>query len=90
MGWVEVESETLQTEGPKTGMVIDYAEIAGVVESMQERYLDHYCLNESLGLESPTSEEVARWVYRCLREHHLPVSAVTIEETCTSVCTFRP
>jgi 6-pyruvoyltetrahydropterin/6-carboxytetrahydropterin synthase len=56
---------------------------------MVEAHLDHHLLNESLDIESPTSEAVARWVYRHLRARGLPLSAVTIEETCTSVCTYR-
>ncbi len=90
VGWVEVEGDTLQTEGPKTGMLVDFGDISMAVELIVDRYLDHYCLNESLPLESPTTEEVARWVYRCLGEQGLPLAAVTIEETCTSVCTYRP
>jgi len=38
----------------------------------------------------PKSGQVARSVYRCVREHQPPVVAVTIEETCTNVCTYRP
>ncbi len=90
VGWVEVEGENLGVEGAKAGMLVDYADVAKVVQEVVDTYLDHYCLNESLPLESPTSEHVACWVYRCLREHQLPVAAVTIEETCTSVCTYRP
>jgi len=90
VGWVEVAGDTLRTEGPQTGMVVDFGDISRVVDQVVDKHLDHYCLNESLGLESPTTEEVARWVYRCLGEHGLTLAAVTIEETCTSVCTYRP
>jgi 6-pyruvoyltetrahydropterin/6-carboxytetrahydropterin synthase len=42
-------------------------------------------LNESLGLESPTSEEVARWVFDQLEKAGMPgLVAVEIQETCTS------
>lgn len=88
-GWVEVEGDQLHTSGPSSGMVMDFACIAAAVKPMVEQFLDHYLLNESLGLESPTSEAVAEWVYGMLRRQGLPVSAVTIEETCTSVCTYR-
>jgi len=70
-------------------MVMDYARIADIVKPMVEDYLDHYCLNETLPVISPTSEAVAAWVFEHLRSSGLPVSAVTIEETCTSVCTYR-
>jgi 6-pyruvoyltetrahydropterin/6-carboxytetrahydropterin synthase len=71
-------------------MLVDFGDISRAVELIVDRHLDHYCLNDSLALESPTTEEVARWVYRCLGEQGLPLAAVTIEETCTSVCTYRP
>jgi 6-pyruvoyltetrahydropterin/6-carboxytetrahydropterin synthase len=90
VGWVEVEGEELAAQGPKTGMLVDYEDIARIVQEVVDRYLDHYCLNESLELKSPTSEHVARWIYHRLGERKLPVAAVTIEETCTSVCTYRP
>jgi 6-pyruvoyltetrahydropterin/6-carboxytetrahydropterin synthase len=89
VGWVEVEGDRLQEAGPQAGMLLDFACLADAVKPMVDGYLDHYLLNESLPLESPTSETIAHWVFAHLRERGLPVSAVTIEETCTSVCTYR-
>ena len=88
VGWVEVKGIELQTSGPQAGMVLDFDCLSNTVKPMVERYLDHYCLNDSLELESPTSEAIALWVFRHLREEGLQLSAVTIEETCTSVCTY--
>jgi 6-pyruvoyltetrahydropterin/6-carboxytetrahydropterin synthase len=70
-------------------MVIDFSDVAGAVKPLVDQFLDHYLLNESLGMESPTSEAVAVWVFSRLAEQGLPVSAVTIEETCTNVCIYR-
>lgn len=89
VGWVEVTARSLRTEGPQAGMVMDYACLADVLRPMVEEYLDHHCLNETLPLSDPTSEAVAEWVFQHLRARGLPVSAVTIQETCTSVCTYR-
>lgn len=89
VGWVEVEGDALQESGSSTGMVIDFADLTSAVDPMVEVHLDHWVLNESLDIESPTSEAVAQWVYRYLRARGVPLSAVTIEETCTSVCTYR-
>lgn len=89
VGWVEVFGERLQEDGPQSGMVMDYSCIAEAIKPVVEQYLDHHCLNETLPLASPTSEAIAAWVYEQLRAQSLPVSAVTIEETCTSVCTYR-
>jgi len=89
VGWVEVEGSELQVTGPSAGMVIDFSDVADAVKPLVEQFLDHYLLNESLGMESPTSEAVAAWVFGRLAERGLPVSAVTIEETCTNVCIYR-
>ena len=89
VGWVEVAGAELHTNGPQTGMVMDYSCISDAIKPMVEEYLDHHCLNETLPLASPTSEAIAAWVFEHLKSGGLPVSAVTIEETCTSVCTYR-
>ncbi|HEX9030571.1 MAG TPA: 6-carboxytetrahydropterin synthase QueD [Streptosporangiaceae bacterium] len=90
VGWVEVAADVLQEDGPKRGMVVDYGDISAVVSSMVGSYLDHYCLNETLPVPVTTSEAVAEWIYHHLRSSGLSPSAVTIEETCTSSCTYRP
>jgi 6-pyruvoyltetrahydropterin/6-carboxytetrahydropterin synthase len=84
-----VQGSQLQLSGPQTGMVMDFDCLSTTVKPMVEEYLDHFCLNESLGIESPTSEAIAIWVFQHLKQKGLPVAAVTIEETCTSVCTYR-
>jgi 6-pyruvoyltetrahydropterin/6-carboxytetrahydropterin synthase len=90
VAWVDVAGSELQTSGSETGMVMDLGAISDRVKPMVEQYLDHYCLNDTLPLESPTSEALAQWIYEHLNRHcRLPVSAVTIEETCTSACTYR-
>ena len=89
VGWVEVVGEELKSEGSQAGMVVDFACLSSMVKPMVDEYLDHHCLNESLPLESPTSEAVAKWVFDHLQAVGLELSAVTIEETCTSVCTYR-
>jgi 6-pyruvoyltetrahydropterin/6-carboxytetrahydropterin synthase len=89
VGWAELGGTELQTAGPQTGMVMDFDCVSTFVKPMVEEYLDHYCLNESLAIESPTSEAIAVWVFGHLKAKGLPLTAVTIEETCTSVCTYR-
>lgn len=90
IGWAEVEADRLHTDGPQAGMVIDFGCMASTIKPMVDAYLDHYLLNESLAIESPTSEAVAEWIFQHLQEAGLDVATVTIEETCTSVCTYRP
>jgi len=87
---VEVRNASLINGGPKTGMVLDYGDISTVMTPLLENVLDHYDLNETTGLESPTSECLAKYIYDWLFNHLPLVSAVTIAETCTSACEYRP
>jgi 6-pyruvoyltetrahydropterin/6-carboxytetrahydropterin synthase len=50
--------------------------------------LDHHYLNEVPGLENPTSEVLARWIWQRLVDA-LPLSQVVARETCTSGCVYR-
>lgn len=88
-GMVYVAGDTLMQDGPKSGMVIDYADIKRHLSPMVNDYLDHWHLNESLGIESPTSETVAKWIYDYLTPF-LPLIAIRIDETCTSSCLYAP
>lgn len=87
-GVVYVKSDILQTKGSKAGMVIDYADITKAIKPLVENYLDHWHLNDTLGIENPTSEKVAQWIFRQLKSTGFPVSAVSISETCTSECVY--
>ena len=72
---------------PVAGWVMDFGDVKRAFRPLQDQ-LDHYYLNEVAGLENPTSENLARWVWERL-VGQLPLSAVTIRETCTSGCTYR-
>lgn len=85
---VEVQAMVLVTSGPETGMVMDYGRITAAVRPLLDATLDHYDLNVSTGLESPTSETLARWIYERLAPTLPGLHAVTIEETCTSACRY--
>ena len=72
---------------PATGMVIDFADIKAAFAPLQEQ-LDHHYLDEVSGLDSPTSENLARWIWDRL-EDDLPLAEVVVRETCTSGVAFR-
>lgn len=84
------EGAQLQEEGPKQGMVLDYSELSAAIKPLLEKKLDHFHLNETTGLESPTSESLARWIYDQIKPKVSLLSAVRIEETCTARCEYRP
>ncbi|HZN72904.1 MAG TPA: 6-carboxytetrahydropterin synthase QueD [Micromonosporaceae bacterium] len=71
---------------PATGWVMDFADVKAAFQPIHDQ-LDHYYLNEVPGLDNPTSENVARWIWDRLTEA-LPLSAVVVRETCTSGCVY--
>jgi len=89
VGKVFIKSDSLKSEGSQTGMVLDYGIIKEYLEPMLDKHLDHHYLNESTGLENPTSEELARWIFNYLKKDGLEgLYSVEIYETCTSSCTY--
>jgi len=72
---------------PATGWVMDFADIKTAFQPLHDQ-IDHHYLNEVPGLENPTSEVLARWIWDHLAAA-LPLSAVTVRETCTSGCVYR-
>ena len=69
------------------GWVMDFAEIKAVFAPIEER-IDHRCLNEVAGLENPTSENLARWIWAELKPALPLLSKVVVRETCTSGCVY--
>jgi len=50
---------------PHTGWLIDFADLKRAVDPVVAR-LDHYLLNEIEGLDNPTSENLAAWIWQQL------------------------
>ncbi|MFL2840981.1 MAG: 6-carboxytetrahydropterin synthase QueD [Pseudohongiellaceae bacterium] len=71
----------------RLGWVMDFAEIKKIVRPIIKQ-LDHYYLNDIPGLDNPTSENLARWIWEKLHPL-LPLSKIVICETCTSGCTYQ-
>jgi 6-pyruvoyltetrahydropterin/6-carboxytetrahydropterin synthase len=72
---------------PNAGMVVDFADIRSAFQPLRDR-LDHYYLNEVEGLENPTSENLARWIWDRLAGD-LALARVVVRETCTSGVEYR-
>ena len=51
--------------------------------------LHHACLNELPGLDNPTSERLAAWIWDRLKPALPLLSEVVVHETCTSGCRYR-
>ncbi len=71
----------------KLGWVMDFADIKAAAKPVIAR-LDHYYLNEIEGLENPTSENVARWIWARLKPGLPGLSRVEVQETCTAGCRY--
>ena len=72
----------------KTGWIMDFADISAAFKPLFER-LDHHYLNEIEGLENPTSENLARWIWRQLKPALPLLSSVVVRETCTAGCIYE-
>jgi len=72
---------------PQLGWVLDFAEIKTAYKAIEDQ-IDHRCLNEVEGLENPTSENLARWLWTRLRPALPLLSKVVVQETCTSGCVY--
>lgn len=72
---------------PKRGYLIDFGDIRDAYEPTCGR-LDHACLNEIEGLENPTSEMLARWIWDRLKPKLPLLTKIVVHETSTSRCEY--
>jgi 6-pyruvoyltetrahydropterin/6-carboxytetrahydropterin synthase len=72
---------------PVAGWVMDFGDLKAAFQPLHD-LLDHNFLNEVPGLENPTSENLARWIWQRLVDV-LPLTTVVVRETCTSGCIYR-
>jgi 6-pyruvoyltetrahydropterin/6-carboxytetrahydropterin synthase len=71
----------------ETGWVMDFADIKAAFAPLFEQ-LDHRCLNDIAGLENPTSERLAMWIWEALKPALPALSKIVVHETCTSGCVY--
>jgi len=74
--------------GEESGWVVDFADLSAAFKPLMAQ-LDHYYLNEVPGLENPTSEVLARWIWDRLAPSLGGLQEVIVRETCTSGCSYR-
>ena len=73
---------------PHTGWFIDFGVLDELVGPLIAR-LDHNYLNEIPGLENPTSEHLARWLWNELHPRLPQLRAVILFETSDARCIYR-
>ncbi len=74
--------------GKESGWVRDFGEIKKLCGPVIDE-LDHTFLNDVPGLENPTSENIARWVWKRLEPVLPELSMVEIKETESTGCVYR-
>jgi 6-pyruvoyltetrahydropterin/6-carboxytetrahydropterin synthase len=72
----------------RLGWHIDFADLEEAFEPLRVR-LDHYYLNEVEGLENPTSENLARWIWERLSPRLPGLVRVVVHETCNARCIYN-
>jgi len=73
---------------PQTGWLIDFTEIKQAFDPLL-LILDHHYLNDIDGLDNPTAENLARWIWVRLKPSLSPLTQINVAETCTSRCEYR-
>lgn len=68
---------------PVAGWVMDFADVKAAFAPVFEQ-LDHRYLNDVPGLENPTSEHLARWIWQRVKPTMPLLSRVVVHETCTA------
>ena len=81
----------IHVSGPvdeRIGWVQDFADIKSVYAPLHDE-LDHRYLNDVPGLENPTSENLARWIWNRLKPSLPLLAQVVVHETCTCGAIYR-
>ena len=81
-------ADTVQTSGENQGMVIDFSDIKQAFKPLYKQ-LDHNYLNDIDGLENPTSENLAIWIWQQLKPILTNLTSIEVMETCNAGCIYR-
>ena len=82
-----IEIHVSGSVGEQSGWVMDFAELRRAFQPLYDQ-LDHHCLNDIEGLENPTSENLARWIWERLTPDLPQLSKVVVQETCNAGCVY--
>ncbi len=81
-------NQNLKHDSINDDMGIDFSIIDEYWQVLHEQ-LDYTCLNDIEGLENPTSEVLAHWIWQQLKPEFSQLSWVTVYETHTSGCHYN-
>ena len=82
-----IEVHVSGAPGAETGWVMDFADLKRAFKPLFDQ-LDHNLLNDIEGLENPTSENLARWIWERLSPRLSGLSKVVVQETCNAGCIY--
>jgi len=72
---------------PTLGWVMDFADLKRAFQPVFEQ-LDHRYLNDVPGLDNPTSERLAQWIWQALKPALPLLHRIVVHETCTAGCSY--
>jgi 6-pyruvoyltetrahydropterin/6-carboxytetrahydropterin synthase len=73
---------------PQLGWVMDFATIKSAWKPLEDQ-LDHFLLNDIPGLENPTAENIAIWIWDTLQPQLPLMTAIEVKETPSSGVFYR-
>jgi len=73
---------------PRMGWIMDFADMDNTFQPLLDQ-LDHKYLNELEELTNPTSENIARWIWKRLCGKLPQLSAIVVQESPESGCIYR-
>jgi 6-pyruvoyltetrahydropterin/6-carboxytetrahydropterin synthase len=71
-----------------SGWLVDYASLAAAFAPLSEE-LDHRLLNQVKGLENPTSEKLAAWIWARLKPKLPLLVEIVVRESPLTRCAYR-
>jgi len=83
---------TIKIEGdlnPKNDFVMDFLDIDSIFNELVYSVLDHTYLNEIKGLESPTTENLAKWIWSALIKKLDMLTEVGVFENDIYGCAYK-
>jgi 6-pyruvoyltetrahydropterin/6-carboxytetrahydropterin synthase len=72
---------------PVLGWVLDYSDLQKAVDPLIDQ-LDHKVLNEIAGLENPTAEFLALWIWNGIQPELPQLTQVVVKENPSNVCIY--
>ena len=74
--------------GDESGWVMDFGDVKTAFQPLYDQ-LDHHYLNDIPGLDNPTSERLAVWIWQQLKPALPLLSEIVVHETCTAGSRYR-